>query len=172
MRPFRRVMPPAYVDGVSEPRGLAQGLPSAREVSLGVHRPLYRNDPDFTVMLAVWGQFIDHDITNTALSQAADGSAISCCDLEAADAHPECFPVRLAAGDPYYHKYNVTCMEFVRSAPAPTCSLGQREQLNQVRGSGSWAQHAFRELESKWGLLCCRRRPSWTRPWCTGRLPS
>lgn len=132
MRPFRRAMPPAYLDGVSQPRGVAQGLPSAREVSLGVHRPLYRNDPDFTVMLAVWGQFLDHDITATALSQAADGSAISCCDLAPEEQHPECFPVRLAAGDPYYHKYNVTCMEFVRSAPAPTCSLGQREQLNQA----------------------------------------
>ncbi|KAK3908609.1 Chorion peroxidase [Frankliniella fusca] len=132
MRPFRRAMPPAYMDGVSQPRGVAQGLPSAREVSLGVHRPLYRNDPDFTVMLAVWGQFLDHDITATALSQAADGSAISCCDLPPEEQHPECFPVRLAAGDPYYHKYNVTCMEFVRSAPAPTCSLGQREQLNQA----------------------------------------
>ncbi|KAJ1519139.1 hypothetical protein ONE63_011259 [Megalurothrips usitatus] len=132
MRPFRRALPPAYLDGVSEPRGVLQGLPSAREVSLGVHRPLYRNDPDFTVMLAVWGQFIDHDITATALSQAADGSAISCCDVDPAQQHPECFPVRLAPGDPYYHKYNVTCMEFVRSAPAPTCSLGQREQLNQA----------------------------------------
>lgn len=67
MRPFRRAMPPAYEDGVSKPRSL--GLPSAREVSLMVHRPLYRNDPDFTVMLAVWGQFLDHDITATALSQ-------------------------------------------------------------------------------------------------------
>jgi hypothetical protein len=43
-------------------------LPSAREVSIIVHRPMYRDDPKFTVMLAVWGQFIDHDITATALS--------------------------------------------------------------------------------------------------------
>lgn len=44
-------------------------LPSAREVSLTIHRPEYRDDPKFTVMLAVWGQFLDHDLTATALSQ-------------------------------------------------------------------------------------------------------
>lgn len=43
-------------------------LPSAREVSVAVHRPVYQDDTRFTVMLAVWGQFIDHDITATALS--------------------------------------------------------------------------------------------------------
>lgn len=43
-------------------------LPSARAVSVTVHRPVYRDDPKFTVMLAVWGQFMDHDVTATALS--------------------------------------------------------------------------------------------------------
>jgi len=47
----------------------SNGLPSAREVSVTVHRPIYAEDPNFTVMLAVWGQFLDHDITATALSQ-------------------------------------------------------------------------------------------------------
>lgn len=74
-----------------------------------------------------------YDIPIASL-QASDGSAISCCGGDS-EPHPECFPVRLAAGDPYYHTYNVTCMEFVRSAPAPTCSLGPREQLNQVRSA-------------------------------------
>lgn len=41
--------------------------------------------------------------------------------------NPECFPVRLANGDPYYDTYNISCMEFVRSAPAPTCSFGMWE---------------------------------------------
>lgn len=56
--------------GVMAPRVASDGsaLPSAREVSVIVHRPMYRDDPKFTVMLAVWGQFIDHDITATALS--------------------------------------------------------------------------------------------------------
>ncbi|CAH1153426.1 unnamed protein product [Phaedon cochleariae] len=131
-RPFRRSLPPDYADGISEPRVSKSGdpLPSARTVSLVVHRPYYRNDPKFSVMLAVWGQFLDHDITATALSQKSNGSSISCCDPQAVSS-PECFPVQLDWLDPF-REYNVSCIEFVRSAPAPTCCLGPREQLNQV----------------------------------------
>jgi peroxidase len=56
--------------GISSPRKATDGteLPSSREVSISVHRPTYANDPAFTVVLAVWGQFVDHDFTATALS--------------------------------------------------------------------------------------------------------
>ncbi|KAF4518020.1 hypothetical protein B566_EDAN009253 [Ephemera danica] len=132
MRPFRRGLPANYGDGISSPRKATDGseLPNAREVSLTVHRPLYRNDPKFTVMLAVWGQFTDHDFTATALSQRKDGTAITCCNSKWQ--HPECYPVQVMKEDPFYAQYNVTCIDFVRSAAAPTCSLGPREQLNQV----------------------------------------
>lgn len=118
--------------GISKPRSSENGdaLPSARTVSLIVHRSYYRDDPKFTVMLAVWGQFLDHDITATALSQKSNGSTISCCDQSAVSS-PECFPVHLDEEDPFM-EYNVSCIEFVRSAPAPTCCLGPREQMNQV----------------------------------------
>lgn len=117
---YRRGLPPRYADGVSEPRGgFSSTLPSALAVSRDVHRPVYREDGRFTVMLAVWGQFLDHDITATAASRTADGVAPSCCgDTD----HPDCFPVIGPTGE---------CMEFVRSAPAPDCCLGPREQLNQ-----------------------------------------
>lgn len=46
--------------------------------------------------------------------------------------HPECFPVNSGAGDPNFEKYNITCMSFIRSAPAPTGFFGPREQLNQA----------------------------------------
>ncbi|XP_032528753.2 peroxidase [Danaus plexippus] len=130
--PFRRVLPPDYGDGVSSPRTGWNGapLPSARDVSVTVHRPSYAHDTQFTVMLAVWGQFIDHDITATALNKGANSTPISCCtDMTI---HPECFPVKLDPEDPFYQDYNLTCMEFVRSAPAPTCHFGHREQLNQA----------------------------------------
>ncbi|PSN38523.1 hypothetical protein C0J52_20098 [Blattella germanica] len=131
MRPFRRTLPPDYADGISAPRGaIGRPLPSARDISVLVHRPMYHDDPAFTVMLAVWGQFIDHDITATALSVSSDGGAISCCGSEAI--HPDCFPVLVDVNDPYFHQFNLTCMEFVRSAPAPVCNLGPREQLNQA----------------------------------------
>jgi Animal haem peroxidase. len=60
-----------FSPGISAPRASSDGtpLPSAREVSVTVHRPVYRDDPKFTVMLAVWGQFMDHDVTATALTK-------------------------------------------------------------------------------------------------------
>lgn len=132
MTPFRRALPPDYADGIELPRKAPSGkeLPSAREVSLKVHKPSASSNPSFTVMLAVFGQFLDHDITATALSQGVNGSSIACCPLE--KRHPECFPVRVGAGDPVYDLTGRTCMDFVRSAPAPRCKLGPREQLNQV----------------------------------------
>lgn len=57
--------------GVWKPRRSTDGseLPSAKQISEYIHRPSYEEDQDFTVMLAVWGQFMDHDITATALSR-------------------------------------------------------------------------------------------------------
>ncbi|KAL0129494.1 hypothetical protein PUN28_001634 [Cardiocondyla obscurior] len=137
MMPFRRVLPPDYADGIELPRKSRSGrmLPSAREVSLKVHKPSASSNPSFTVMLAVFGQFLDHDITATALSQGINGSSITCCPsltVPFERQHPECFPVRVGAGDPVYDLTNRTCMDFVRSAPAPQCKIGPREQLNQV----------------------------------------
>lgn len=82
-------------------------------------------------MLAVFGQFLDHDITATALNQGQDGEPIDCC-VATSKEHPECYPVELDAGDPNYDQYNITCMNFIRSAPAPTNRFGPRQQLNQA----------------------------------------
>lgn len=131
--PFRRALNPDYCDGISSPRCATDGaeLASAREISITVHRPSYYTDPNFTVMLAVFGQFLDHDITATALNQGQDGEPIECCDITKPK-HPECFTVPLGKGDPYFDDYNITCMNFVRSIPAPTNRLGPREQYNQA----------------------------------------
>lgn len=118
--------------GISKPRLSKKGgqLPSARTISLNIHRPIYRSDSRFSVMLAVWGQFLDHDITATALNQKTDGGAISCCS-NLTESSPECFPVILDRSDPFT-RFNVTCMEFVRSAPSPQCCLGLLDTLRKV----------------------------------------
>lgn len=67
----------------------------------------------------------------TKLILGENGKPIECCDTNP-PLHPECFPVVLEKGDPYFDKYNVTCMNFIRSAPAPTGKFGPREQLNQA----------------------------------------
>lgn len=45
------------------------------------------------------------------------------------DDRPECFPITINSDDPYF---NDSCMEFVRSAPAPSgygCQAGMRNNL-------------------------------------------
>ncbi|XP_018783956.1 PREDICTED: chorion peroxidase [Bactrocera latifrons] len=135
MIPYRRMVAPDYADGISRPRAshASDGtqLPPARKVSLDIHRAAYDTDANFTVMLAVFGQFLDHDITATSLSSLPEGESIDCCALTTAEMHPECYPVPILPDDPYYQRYNVTCLNFVRSAPAPTGHFGPRQQLNQ-----------------------------------------
>lgn len=156
-----RALNPDYADGVYQPRESSTDnpLPSARNVSLSVHRPSYSVDPDFTVMLAVFGQFLDHDITATALNQGPDNEPIDCC-AESGERHSECFPVILTAGDTNYDIYNITCMNFVRSAPAPTGTFGPRQQLNQASAfiDGS-AIYGFTQEKVDSLRACKYRRP-------------
>lgn len=64
--PFNRFQSPAYNDGIEEIRESVFGgpLPSPRLVSLLVHGSRESESP-VTLMLAQWGQFIDHDLTAT-----------------------------------------------------------------------------------------------------------
>ncbi|XP_034486754.1 chorion peroxidase [Drosophila innubila] len=133
MVPYRRMVAPDYADGIAAPRASHGGLlPPARQVSLSIHRSSYETDSNFTVMLAVFGQFLDHDITATSLTTAQEGESIDCCVPGTVEQHPECFPVRILPDDPYYQHYNLSCMNFVRSAPAPTGRFGPRQQFNQA----------------------------------------
>lgn len=162
--PYRRMVNPDYADGISLPRGILKNgtslLPPARQVSLNIYRACYETDSNFTVMLAVFGQFLDHDITATSLTSSLEGESIDCCAPPSNSTHPECFPVKILPDDPYYSKYNLTCMNFVRSAPAPTGHFGPRQQLNQatsfidgsvVYGNSNLRQHHLRTMNN--GLM-------------------
>lgn len=51
------------------------------------------------------------------------GASISCCDPKVLNdpalLHPECMPISVPDDDPFYGPLNVTCLDFVRSAPVP-----------------------------------------------------
>jgi len=142
LRPFARFLPPDYSDGIEELRVAVSGaaLPSARKVSTLVHRPVSRPSRRITMMVMQWGQFLDHDLTATAQSRGFNLSVPRCCDertglpLAEEDRHPDCLPVPISPGDPFYASHNQSCMEFLRSSPAPqpNCALGPRDQINQV----------------------------------------
>ena len=87
-----------------------------------------------------WGQFLDHDVTFTPQKRGFNDSLIKCCDettggpLPERLRHRDCAPIAIPADDAFYAQHNQTCMEFVRSSPAAKrdCSLGPRDQMNQV----------------------------------------
>nr|XP_045600702.1 peroxidase-like [Procambarus clarkii] len=135
--PFRRALPPEYGDGVSSFRVASDGreLPSARLISTTVHINKLAESQSYTVLATTWGQFVDHDITLTALSKGSGGQSIPCCSEQVLQLpsllHPECAPISIPADDLFFSAFSQTCMEFTRSAPAPKCHFGPREQLNQ-----------------------------------------
>ncbi|XP_021946283.1 peroxidasin homolog [Folsomia candida] len=133
-QPFARFLPPEYDDGVSTLRKSISGneLPSARLVSSSIHKDVSRPSSTFTLMLMQWGQLVDHDLTATSQTRAFNHSVPKCCNVS--DVHPDCLPIKIMPDDAYFNTTFSTCMEFIRSSPAPRpdCTLGPREQLNQL----------------------------------------
>ncbi|KAL7637821.1 UNVERIFIED_CONTAM: hypothetical protein RMT77_011433 [Armadillidium vulgare] len=141
-RPFSRFLPPDYNDGIESIRLNSEGdlLPNARRISSVVHRSLNNPSSFITQMVMQWGQFLDHDLTSTAQPRGFNDSVPKCCNEETGrpvedhEMHPDCFPILIPKEDSFYSQWNHTCMEFLRSSPAPrpNCALGPRDQINQV----------------------------------------
>ncbi|XP_058118566.1 uncharacterized protein LOC131284054 [Anopheles ziemanni] len=133
--PFHRFLAPEYQDGVEGIRRSVTGanLPSARFVSLVVHGSRNEEAP-VTMMLALWGQLIDHDVTATAQPRSLNGSTPRCCSGGEESSHPSCLPIKVPQDDPWLSHLGVRCLEFLRSAPAQRrdCLLSWREQTNQA----------------------------------------
>lgn len=75
--------------------------------------------------------FTDHDVTSTPQTRGFNNSLLKCCGprgqiLENDLLHPDCMPIQVSSRDLFYSQFNATCMEFVRSSPAPRrdCTLG------------------------------------------------
>lgn len=130
-----RFLAPDYYDSISLPRRAYDGsaLPSARVVSFVVHQDPAEYDKYHSMLSVVWGQFIDHDMTLAA--QATDemsANDMNCCKSE--DAHPDCFPIEIPKGDPFYGYFKQKCMHFTRASPGlqPSCSLGPVQAINRI----------------------------------------
>lgn len=66
------MMPPAYADGINEPRRTVNGspLPSARLISSEIAPDGNRPNRKYTLALMQFGQFLDHDLTLTASTRS------------------------------------------------------------------------------------------------------
>ncbi|XP_046631027.1 peroxidase-like isoform X2 [Daphnia pulicaria] len=134
---MRRLLPPDYADGISEPRISVTGkeLPTARYVSAINHRDFGFHDHAVTVYLPAWGQLIDHDMTMGAESKDPETDAEpKCCDKKPNQRHSACWPVEIPSEDPFYSNFGRRCMEFVRSGSGLTenCKLGSRTTMNII----------------------------------------
>lgn len=132
-----RFLAPDYYDSISLPRRAYDGspLPSARVVSFVVHQDPQEYDKYHSMFGVVWGQFINHDVNLAVRSSDENPSneqQIDCCKSE--DSHPDCFPIEIPKGDPFYGYFNQKCMHFTRVTPGlqPGCSMGPVQAMNKA----------------------------------------
>ncbi|DAA33799.1 TPA: Thyroid peroxidase-like isoform 3 [Bos taurus] len=173
-----RWLPPAYEDGISEPRGwnphfLYKGfpLPPVREVTrriIHASNEAVTGDDRYSDLLTAWGQYIDHDIAFTPQSAAPSAPWVGAdCQLTCEPRSP-CFPIQLPA-----NAAGPACLPFYRSTAA--CGTGTqgalfgnlssanpRQQMNgltsfldasTVYGSSAASERRLRNWTSAEGLL-------------------
>ncbi|XP_051747471.1 eosinophil peroxidase-like isoform X2 [Ctenopharyngodon idella] len=177
--PFARWLPAVYEDDISQPKGwdpnrLYNGaaLPLVRLVSnriLSTADADIESDRDFTFMLTIFGQWVDHDLTFTPTSPSirSFSSGLNCD--ESCERSEPCFPIPAPPGDQRLRPD--TCLPFFRSSPA--CGSGNtaylfggvpkvREQINaltayldagQVYGAEDGLALELRDLTNDGGLL-------------------
>lgn len=135
-----RLLAPVYVDGVWAPRvldSLGQPLPSARDISRRLFPDVDRPHSHLNVMVMQFGQFIAHDVTQSASIVDDRGNPISCCsadDAQPMPSHFACMAIPVAKDDEFYGRFGKRCINFVRSAlaPNPECRFNYGQQISKV----------------------------------------
>ncbi|XP_056444575.1 eosinophil peroxidase-like isoform X3 [Gadus chalcogrammus] len=184
--PFKRWLPAQYDDGVALPNGWERSrrfnnfvLPLVREVSnriLATPDEGVVNDPEFSHMTTLFGQWNDHDLTFTPFSPSIRSFSNGLnCD-ESCERSEPCFPIQIPRGDPRLPTGPDSCIPVFRSAAV--CGTGnsafnfggvanKREQINtltafldlgQVYGSEEQLAMDLRNLTTDAGLLRVNER--------------
>ncbi|CAB3250755.1 unnamed protein product [Arctia plantaginis] len=142
MTGYKRLLHPKYADGIEEPRRALnhKALPSARAISTKLTSNLDEINHEKTIAVAVWSQFIYHDLVHTPVRRTIHtNQQIRCCDndgfpLSPRYIHPSCMPITVPHDDPFYKDQYVSCMEYTRSVTTyrGDCTFGAAEQMNQA----------------------------------------
>ena len=116
---FPRILPAAYGDGVSSPAGANRPNPRTISQNVLAERGRDRDPTSRSNMVWAWGQFLDHDLSNTPSGPAPDWS------------------ISVPAGDPHFDPEGVgkAIIPFSRSVAAPgsgTDTANPRQQLNEI----------------------------------------
>ncbi|XP_065281622.2 salivary peroxidase/catechol oxidase-like [Dermacentor albipictus] len=132
---LRRVLSPAYSDGISKPRLSCNGsqLPSARLISMRLHEQKNVTHENLTHLAMIFGQFLTHDITFVSFVPLSyiefelGPGPFNLCE-EVSDA--ECIPIDVPDNDTFYNRFNVTKLPILRSLYCHKCENGYRDQVN------------------------------------------
>lgn len=143
---FRRMLPPAYEDGILAPVGHHQQVngnpftgpwPSARRVSELIIKDIPKLSTSVTHIFMIWGQFVDHDLDLFA-EYDTDVCEETC---EMVDTCPYCFPIKVSPYDSVFGKRGENqgkCLPMTRSVgvcmrPHNNYSFDMaRQQINQL----------------------------------------
>ena len=166
--PFKRLLKPAYEDGIGLPVGWSGSKPSARQISQKlIAAKQVTGHYRFTHMLMQVGQFLDHDLDLAPIAPSdivfdiSDPNQLSSCDDICKNDAP-CFPIPVANDD---SRIKRECLPFTRSSAV--CGTGvhsllvgqfgvHREQLNaitsyidgsQIYGSSEKIGNRLRQLD-------------------------
>uniref|UniRef100_A0A1I8PRJ4 Chorion peroxidase n=1 Tax=Stomoxys calcitrans TaxID=35570 RepID=A0A1I8PRJ4_STOCA len=142
-QPMERLLPPAYEDGIWTPRIHAKDgslLTGAREISRILLGDADRPHPVYNLFLMQFGQFIAHDVTQSATVRLESGQSVQCCTENNADVLPPhqrhfaCMPIPVEMNDEFYAHFGIRCMNFVRLSLAPNtdCRAGYGKQRSKV----------------------------------------
>jgi len=122
--PFKRILDPAYADGLDEPRKCKNGqeLPSARAVTLRLHNhtePFKPAENHASHICMIWGQFNNHDISDMALTKIKisknEYEILQCNDADCKGGNEDCFPIEIPANEKSPSFSNKNCIPFTRA---------------------------------------------------------
>ncbi|XP_054258941.1 uncharacterized protein LOC128983605 [Macrosteles quadrilineatus] len=158
-QPFIRLLPPAYEDGLGKPRSTSvsgKPLPSPRLVSRSVHTDTSRLHTRYSLLVMQIAQITDHDLTFTPVNKGfINDGILNCLSCDSMiTVHPQCFPIPVPEGDPFFPSVNDTngepyCIPATRSMPGQR-TLGPREQINQLT--------AYLDMSFVYGSDACEAR--------------
>ena len=135
-RPFARLLPALYEDGISAPVGRSQQRlgdffsppwPSPRYVSFRIIRDMKKKNADgITHMFMQWGQFLDHDLD---IAPVFDEDQCACRLTR------KCIPIEVNPADAVFGngtENNGDCLPFSRSVPSCSRRALPRNQINDL----------------------------------------
>lgn len=121
-----RILPPDYSDGIQAFRMSKAGRPLPNPRTLSNYIAESKDMKAFyTGLILGWGQFINHDITNTEghLATPFPNTRVDCC-VQHSD---KCAAIPLDnANDYLLNTHKTRCFNFIRSSPCPLCKFGSK----------------------------------------------